>query len=323
MRSFCEQLQQRLLEDMSGSLTEQELLHIQSCQQCREAHENVLTVGPDLVKIAAQSRAAMPSHLRPEWKAQILAQIQAALTETAPGRHAQELRVPVGSLRKPTMLVRAGHRSGFLRWAMAAAVLVMLVGAGYFLLPGYRTVGKVEFADGAVRVKTVSQVRQSEGIGRMGFQRSATIQVPQDSKGLFSFGNNIRCALTGSTEMAVNREDQVALLHGTAWFRVLPEGKSFEVVSPHGTVRVLGTSFGVAVSDDETRVEVIEGTVWIGRANEESTITAGQLVRITQDGLTSPSARAEKTDVPHWVTALLAKEKTAQAGRFVPSVAIE
>ena len=323
MKSSCEQILQKLLDSADDGLTRQEREHLQLCRTCREAYENVSAVGPELVRVAKQAKAHVPSRLRPELKEQVLVRVRAAFTSTI--RHAapQPRRRHLRSLWTVLASALAGDRARFLAWATAAAAVVILIGITLSSFARQRPIGKLEFTRGVVQVREASRNLQREGIVALKIHRSAVIKVPQQSMGLFSLNDRVRCALAGSTELAVADRDRVDLLRGTAWFRVLPEGKGFEVHSPHGVVRVVGTSFGVTVNDDETRVEVTEGTVWVSHAARRSTVTAGQLARATQDAVRGPSARAEGTELPKWVTSLLAEEEAAHVGQYLPSLAIE
>lgn len=71
---------------------------------------------------------------------------------------------------------------------------------------------------------------------------------------------------------------RVRLHRGAALFDVRPldRGERFEVVTPHGTVRVLGTVFAVASSAGGLSVRVFEGRVAVERAGGRTTLRAGQ-----------------------------------------------
>jgi ferric-dicitrate binding protein FerR (iron transport regulator) len=78
----------------------------------------------------------------------------------------------------------------------------------------------------------------------------------------------------------------------------------------------------VSVQGGETRVEVTEGTVAVGRPGEETAVAAGERLRASESGLRTPSSRSEGTELPAWTETVLSMEKDAHTGQYVPSLMI-
>lgn len=75
-------------------------------------------------------------------------------------------------------------------------------------------------------------------------------------------GDRIRLVLDAEARLRLEGSEAVTLLSGRAWFEVRPG--AFEVRTPHGPVRVLGTAFEVDLRGDALAVSVAHGRVAAG-----------------------------------------------------------
>lgn len=96
--------------------------------------------------------------------------------------------------------------------------------------------------------------------------------------------NGVRLVLEGPGSLRLNSTMKTFCHEGRLSVHVPPEGKGFEVASPHLTVRDLGTEFVLEVSDDATELHVIQGEVesnWL--TSEWLSFTEGGGVRVDAD----------------------------------------
>lgn len=87
-------------------------------------------------------------------------------------------------------------------------------------------------------------------------------------------------------------------LNGEAYFTAA-KGKTFDVVTPLGTVTVVGTRFDVKARKNRLDVTCYEGKVKVTTPGGTTTLTAGQ--RIAFDGTNPISLPAEVKTEPGWV----------------------
>lgn len=164
------------------------------------------------------------------------------------------------------------ERRGIFAWsAMAAAAALLLSLAGFFF---FRT------RQPDVLVKAAADsAYQIEGGGAVSGGRDGTSspvlkagQVIDVKHGVVSLalGAYVEATLEGPARLRLgDREGKVELTSGSAFFEISPGGKGFEVRTPAGVIRDIGTKFGVKVMPD-------------GRV--ESHVATGAIEVQTQDG---------------------------------------
>lgn len=108
------------------------------------------------------------------------------------------------------------------------------------------------------------------------------------------------------TQLAANK-DRVVTLEGEAFFRVRPNGTTFEVTTSIGTVRVLGTEFNVRVRDDVLEVAVVSGTVRVSARDTTNgppvILRAGTLTTCLSGGSPDHPGALPFADYPGWMRA--------------------
>jgi len=72
-------------------------------------------------------------------------------------------------------------------------------------------------------------------------------------------GERVRVVLDGGARLALEEGNAVTLVEGRAWFEVAPG--PFEIRTPYGPVRVLGTAFDVDLRNGHLEVGVVHGRV--------------------------------------------------------------
>ena len=98
------------------------------------------------------------------------------------------------------------------------------------------------------------------------------------------------------------KEERVVLLEGEAFFEV-KRGSKFSVVTPKGTVSVLGTSFNVRLRNGELTVACKTGKVGVSKTESEEmiTITPGEMVVLSEDGTFSEKLEVNTKRVASWI----------------------
>jgi transmembrane sensor len=85
-------------------------------------------------------------------------------------------------------------------------------------------------------------------------------------------------------------ERRLRLLRGTAFFEVVTDPAPFIVEAAEGEVRVLGTSFAVALAGEATTVTVVSGRVEVAASGgRRATLRAGQQARYRGAALSAPA----------------------------------
>lgn len=111
-------------------------------------------------------------------------------------------------------------------------------------------------------------------------------QLPDASRVILNSGSRLVATFNKSSRI-------VTLLEGEATFEVERDGRTFEVHTPEGITRVLGTVFNVRVADNGTvQVSVLEGKVQVASAKPQRgrgqvELTPGQAIDYDHRGLSS------------------------------------
>ena len=116
--------------------------------------------------------------------------------------------------------------------------------------------------------------------------------LPDDSQVVLNAGSEAEYA---SGSWSDNREVK---LKGEAYFKVA-KGKKFDVVTPQGTVTVVGTQFNVKARNNRLEVICYEGKVKVDGGSEEILLAPGQSV-IFIDGKNTATPPAESLK-PGWI----------------------
>lgn len=159
--------------------------------------------------------------------------------------------------------------AGFARrrglWAFAAAVAVLVIGAGWILMQGSRPRPLAQLATIA------SQEGQSR---RISLADGSRLMLQPDSALVPSFSAS---------------ERRLRLAHGNVRFAVAPESnRPFVVETNAGTITAIGTEFDVAVDGTQTTVRLLRGSLAIRclatSGDAPIRLTAGQRLTFSASG---------------------------------------
>lgn len=155
-----------------------------------------------------------------------------------------------------------------LPWLAAACISALAVGAALVANPVWR-------ADYSTATAETREITLSDG-SRLTLAPQSAINV--------SFNGRLR---------------QVTLMQGEVFFDVVHDPqKPFEVRSDDTVVRVLGTAFDVARSQDGLAVEVRDGTVGV---NKEHRLTAGQRLWLDRQSGKATQSSVAPSEVAGWI----------------------
>lgn len=153
-------------------------------------------------------------------------------------------------------------------WRVAACISMLAVGAALVFNPAWR-------ADYSTATAQTREVRLSDG-SRLTLAPHSAVNV--------AFDGALR---------------QVTLMQGEVFFDVVHDAQTpFEVRSDDAVVRVLGTAFDVARSQNGLAVEVRDGTVGV---NKQYRLTAGQRLWIDRQSGKATQTSVAPTEVAGWI----------------------
>jgi hypothetical protein len=167
------------------------------------------------------------------------------------------------------------------RWLIAAACLVLAVGAGWWVV---KHGGGPAAAQGPAVgwLVNAQNCRWSEG-EPAGDMHAGTVLKLERGLAEVRFQCGARVVLEGPATLELLSGKSARLQHGRLTARVPEPAVGFEVVSPGGKVIDLGTEFGIAVDEDgAAEVRVFEGKVEARAAQTVVGLTQDQAARIAE-----------------------------------------
>lgn len=113
--------------------------------------------------------------------------------------------------------------------------------------------------------------------------------------------------------VSASGEPRYTRLDGTALFEVASDERSFIVETPTATARVVGTTFGVAASADETTVTVADGRVAFSHPDDTVqavVVSSGYSSRVVGDGSPTEPRAVDLTRELEWSSYLFFRDDT-------------
>jgi ferric-dicitrate binding protein FerR (iron transport regulator) len=173
---------------------------------------------------------------------------------------------------------RGGIRA--VRWLVAAACLLLAVGAVWWVVRSGGSPGPREAAVGWL--VNAQNCRWSEG-EPAGDMHAGTVLKLERGLAEVRFQCGARVVLEGPATLELLSGKSARLQRGRLTARVPEPAVGFEVVSPQGKVIDLGTEFGIAVAEDgAAEVCVFEGKVEAQATQGVVSLTQNQAARIAE-----------------------------------------
>ncbi|MEP1093471.1 MAG: FecR domain-containing protein [Cyclobacteriaceae bacterium] len=190
---------------------------------------------------------------------------KAALSKTAP-EYKVEKELERLLQRRPGKVVRMNWTNSLLK---IAAVLLVLIGAGYIFLTNDTPISK----------ETISLAKES-------------FFLPDSSQVILNTHSELKYLKSDWTN------ERLVELKGEGFFKV-STGSRFEVITESGSVKVLGTEFNVKIRENYFEVVCYEGSVEVESSQEKYTLKRGQMFREINDVITQSQISSSGT--PSWI----------------------
>jgi hypothetical protein len=168
-------------------------------------------------------------------------------------------------------------------WAAAACVMLSL--GSFYLFRDKGPAGTMKpssdcrFAVNGTEID-VATMKQGEVLA---LKKDEWLEVKQGFLSL-KIGPNVDVCVEGPAQLSLtDQEGELNLKDGSVFLDIMPGGKGFEVHTPAGILRDIGTKFGVHVAGDSVETHVTDGTVRIDRGNggSEGEVRAGEMAAWT------------------------------------------
>lgn len=201
--------------------------------------------------------------------------------------------------------------------AVVALFAAFLFPALYFSISAYKNIGTIQYAEGAVMLEsTGAPTVQLETI----VERGQTVQTTTESQTIVKLKNGVIAYVDARSRMTLVNPRKIELHVGRAYFDVPKSGKGFEVVMPHGEVRVLGTAFSIEIKPENSKIIVARGVVEVSNQEERVMVRQGYQSELAKSGLPSLIAFQGNSNF-QWVTQLHKEWDKEEMKRYFPSLA--
>jgi len=186
------------------------------------------------------------------------------------------------ALGQQRAFMNAWSKANVTRWSVAAAVVICLGMAGFFISERFDWSGRtlaatVENADGAVYVVSDAQSRQLAAGEQL--QKGERVRTAKDSNALLRLADGSTIEMRERSEFSVSENRRgvtVQLERGDVIVEAAKQhnGRLY-VQTPDSLVSVKGTIFAVESGTKGSRVSVVEGEVQVNHAGKDETLLPG------------------------------------------------
>ncbi len=151
--------------------------------------------------------------------------------------------------------------------------------------------------------------------------RGARLESHAGERAILSLdGRRIVMHMNESTSLRIKSAGEVELEDGEIWCDVRPNSGRFVVTTPHGTVTVTGTKFGVTTAPIGARVQLLEGAVRFEHGDWQAGLIPGAEACIGTAPGEKPSVSPDRVkELPTWANELLAKAAAEATAKYYPS----
>ncbi len=160
------------------------------------------------------------------------------------------------------------------------------------------------FAGGMAAAAIIAVLGWGRGVDRL-TEPAATVAIDHapskvEARRSFAIGPHATAVAEAGAELGWHADadrTRISQRQGSVFYRVEPTTSPFEVVTAHGTVRVVGTCFTVTVEPRATTVQVHEGEVVLESTGGSRRLVPGEIWAVGRAGAI-PVARTPSTDGP-------------------------
>ena len=174
------------------------------------------------------------------------------------------------------------NKSNVARWSVAAAVLVCLGFAGFFVSERFDFSGRtmaatLENADGAVYVVSDAASRQLQAGEQL--QKGERVRTAKDSNAVLRLTDGSTVEMRERSEFSVSENRRGVTVQLTRGDVIVEAAKQHNgrlyVQTPDSLVSVKGTIFAVESGTKGSRVSVVEGEVTVNHSGKDETLLPG------------------------------------------------
>lgn len=214
-------------------------------------------------------------------------------------RATAEVRAAVEAEWRRSVSARQERRR-YTSWAVAAGVAVAAVAvwmARPMYLPEAGTVASLARVVGDVQIDA-GDGRWTPLVSGSVVRAGAVIRTGRNGLAALAMQDGVSLRLDSDTRLAFNDASDASLSQGAVYVDSGPEADAtagdFQLATPVGSVRHLGTQYEARLADGDLRVAVREGRVEVSSARDTVAGTAGEVLTVGAGGATrsrlSPTA---------------------------------
>jgi hypothetical protein len=150
-----------------------------------------------------------------------------------------------------------------------------------------------------MKIRVGDEVATRKGSVSIEFADGSTIRLDEDSNLIFN-----KLSHFGKTGMVDTR---LRLKRGSLSTQVTPlvKGSRYEITTPSAVAAVRGTEFRISTKENETKVEVIEGSVEFSGEHGSTTVTAGKGAKIRKGSSNIAHTSLPKPPTPEFNEAIV------------------
>ena len=135
--------------------------------------------------------------------------------------------------------------------------------------------GLITYSDGPARLGHVSNARFGRADAKDVLVNGAVLKTDANARLLFGLTGPSHATLYENSSVQIVNHRDLVLEKGRIFLDVHRESRHFKVTTPHGAVRVLGTSFHVHARPERTEVTVVNGEVLVENDKSFALLTRG------------------------------------------------
>lgn len=250
--------------------------HLRTCNACQREHA-ILTRTLGLLR--SEDPWSPTEGFFDRLTHQALREKERAATRAEADSFANRLRWSLGWLWVP--------RSWSWGWATAVVMMCFVAAGGWWGIQDITTrTGKVDYVAGTVRSARGSSSWSLAADGQA-TRKGSSFRTATDGEAIMTLSDKSEIYLASFSAMSLPGHRAAVLQSGMAWFEVARGEVQFTVEIPaYGSVRVLGTSFGIIIdtNNGECSVTVGAGRVVVENAGGRQALSSGEEAAITLGG---------------------------------------
>lgn len=210
------------------------------------------------------------------------------------------------------------QQSGYRFVPAMVAIVLVLAPVVFFVHQSITTIGEFNFTSGNViaQANTPLQTRKGDPI-----RKGTTLQTPSDSESIVHLESGAEVCIAPLSRLTFIDERTVRVDVGSVYFDMPKQKSGFEVQVPNGTVRVLGTAFGVEINKENNTITVTRGLVEVTNQLATVHVQPGNESVLVHNKPPSVAKATRIRQTVHWVADLRDRQILEELRTYYPSLA--